>query len=154
MTVRPATLVFERDYPVSPDKVFAAFADPKAVLDWGSPGEGWEMRYDAADFSVGGTDLCRFGPVGEGSYVNAIRYEVIEPGRRIVQISTLSHKDMRTFVGVVAIEFTPTATGTRLKLTEIGVYVDGADNPEGHEEGWSAMLDQLGGHLGKQRKAA
>jgi uncharacterized protein YndB with AHSA1/START domain len=154
MSIRQATLTFQRDYPVPPAAVFAAFGDKQALLDWSAPGEGWEMSYEAFDFRVGHTDVGSFGPIGEPAYRNTTHYTAIEPGRRLVYASALTHKDVRSFDGLVAAELEPHAGGTRLKLVETGFYFDDEDGPQGHEAGWNQMLDQLGDYLARRGSRA
>jgi len=65
-----ATIVVERDYPVPPARVFAAFADPDAYRQWHVPNGEWVTNRFAYDFRIGGELLAGFGKPGESRYVN------------------------------------------------------------------------------------
>ncbi|TIQ60251.1 MAG: polyketide cyclase, partial [Mesorhizobium sp.] len=45
--------------------------------------------------------------------------------------------------GLLTVEFSPEGTGCRLVMTEQGAFLDGHDQPENHQAGWSQMLDNL-----------
>lgn len=129
------------DQPV--EAVFDAWADEQAQLSWGHPGDGWSMTFDKFVFAVGETCVCRFGPEGGQQYRNEIRYLSIEPARRIVYSSSLSTGGRLSFAGTVAVTFEGVEGGTRMRLIEQGLYLDGHDNVEGHRSGWDSMLDAL-----------
>lgn len=149
------TLEFERMLDASATDVFAAFASKQALLDWSDPGEGWDMRYDVFDFRVSHTDVASFGVIGQPPYTSTTHYLAINSGTRIIYASTLTHKGKLTFVGTVTVELQPLgAAVTQLRLVEAGAYIDGADGPEGHRDGWNFMLDNLAKYLKRARRAA
>ena len=147
MSVETGTIEVTRDFDVPAGLVFAAWADEQAQLAWGHPGEGWSMAFDRFGFAVGESHICRFGPDGGQQYRNENRYLLIENDRRIVYATTLSSEGGISFAGTVAIILEPRDGGTRMRLIEHGLYVDGLDDVEGHEAGWSTMLDALSRHL-------
>ena len=147
MTIVAGTVDLSRDFRRPVEAVFAAWADERAQLTWGDPGEGWSMRFDAFHFAVGQTDICRFGPDGGPQYINENRYLAIEPGRRIVYATSLASDGRLTFAGTVAVAFEASGTGTHMRLVEQGLYFDGQDDVAGHRSGWESMLDALGGYL-------
>ena len=51
--------------------------------------------------------------------------------------------DKRISVSVATIEFKPTGTGTRLVLTEQGVFLDGYDTAASREHGTRELLEAL-----------
>jgi hypothetical protein len=53
----------------------------------------------------------------------------------------------RISVSLATISLTPDAAGTRLSLTEQGVYLDGYDDAGSREHGTGLLLDQLGASL-------
>jgi uncharacterized protein YndB with AHSA1/START domain len=151
--IHHTTLVFERSFATSPAEVFAAWTSRDALLDWSAPGEGWDMTYRAFDFRVGHTDICAFGLSGEEPYINTVQYHAIRLDQYFVYASTISHRDVLLFAGTVSVVFSVADGGTTLTLTEAGVYFDG-DSPEGHQEGWDAMLNGLTAYLDGNRRAA
>lgn len=139
----------ERTYAAAPARVFAAWSTEEALLRWASPGEGWEVAYDHFDFRTGGGDRNRFGPKGGETYVTESRYEDIVRDSRIVSSYSMTCAGRRLFVGLLTVELYPMAAGTRLFLTEQGVYLDGSDLPENHRVGWGTMLDKLAEEVGR-----
>ncbi|URK87110.1 SRPBCC domain-containing protein [Rhizobium sp. RCAM05350] len=85
-------------------------------------------------------------PVGAEPYVNTVHYHAIRADQDIVYSSTVSHENGLLFAGTVLLELVQTASGTDFRLTATGFYFDG-DSPEGHKEGWAAMLNGLTAYL-------
>ncbi len=141
------TIHLDRDYAASPARVFAAWSDPEALMRWARPGEGWDVTLAHFDFRVGGTAVTRFGP-GDGEiYIDESRYLDIVPDTRIVSAATLMVGERLGFAGLLTVAFAPSARGCRMSFTEQGAYLDGLDRPDGHEAGWSEMLDRLDDEL-------
>lgn len=146
MQVIAGLVELQRDFPVAPDAVFAAWSDAEAQLEWSAPPAGWWMACEAFRLEVGHLDIWRFGPDGEAPYVNENRYQDIVAGERIVYTTTLSHAGRLTFAGAVSVEIAAHGDGARLTLRETGVHL-GEDDTEGHRQGWASMLDGLAKHL-------
>jgi uncharacterized protein YndB with AHSA1/START domain len=144
------TMVLERTYPAAPDRVFRAWADPAAKTVWflGSEPEEFSAEDYELDFRVGGREFSR-GAAGEDVYTYEARYDDIVDSRRIVYSYFMLRNDVRISVSVTSVEFVPDGTGTRLVLTEHGVYLDGEDKPEFRTEGIGLQLDALGRWLGR-----
>ena len=60
-SVTHGTIVVERVYPATPDRVFGAYADVAARSTWGVPSTDDALVYSESDFRVGGRDLYRCG---------------------------------------------------------------------------------------------
>lgn len=142
-STKHSTIVIERSYDAAPSRVFAAWSDPKALLRWGSPGERWDVAYERFDFRPGGSDVSRFGPKDGPVFVNETIYQDIVRNVRIVSSGNMTSGGKRLFAGLLTVEFIPAGKACRLVLTEQGVFLDGHDQPENHEAGWKAMLDNL-----------
>lgn len=142
------TFVIQRIYPVSPERVFAAFADPKAKRRWFAESPNHDVEAFEMDFRIGGLEHAsyRFKPGGpfEGvMLVNDGSYLDITPGRRIVEASTMTMGGQRISASLVTITLTPAADGTALTCTHQGAFFEGADGPRMRENGWRQLLDQL-----------
>jgi uncharacterized protein YndB with AHSA1/START domain len=123
-SVEHATFVVERKYEASPERAFAAWADPEAKARW-------YVDSDAQlelDFRVGGRERSR-GTAPDGS---AYSYEAL----------------FQDIVSLATVEFTPEGDGdTRLVFTEQGAFLDGHESPARRAEGMGGLLDALGEEL-------
>jgi uncharacterized protein YndB with AHSA1/START domain len=139
-----STFVIERIYDASPQRVFDAWADPAAKARWFGPPD--KPDY-ALEFRVGGRErFTAQGPDGATYRFRAV-YQDIVPGQRIVHCYDMHREDVRISVSLATIEFDALGKGTRLTLTEYGVYLDGRDTPELRQHGTNAMIDALANYL-------
>ncbi len=139
-----STFVIERIYDASPERVFAAWADPAAKARWFGPSE---KRDYSLEFRVGGREhLTVQGPDGATYSFDAV-YQDIVPGLRIIHAYDMHREQVRISVSLAAIEIKAHGDGTRLTLTEHGVYLDGHDTPEQRQHGTNELIDALGDFL-------
>lgn len=146
------TIVIDRAYPVSPERVFAAFADPAKKRRWFVEGESHEIESYDMDFRVGGKEhyASRFK---EGTPVAGLRlkseniFRDIVPNRRIIFTSTMAMEGKCFSISLGTVELLPTEKGTDLILTFQSAFLEGADGPEMREAGWRGLLEKLGKEL-------
>jgi uncharacterized protein YndB with AHSA1/START domain len=139
-----STFVIERTYAAPPQKVFDAWADPAAKSSWFGP----PTKSDySLDFRVGGIEHFTAGGPDGSLYSFDSRFMDIVPGLRIVHCYDMLRDDTRISVSVATIELEAQGTGTRLTLTEHGVYLDGQDTSEAREHGTNAMIEALGAYV-------
>jgi uncharacterized protein YndB with AHSA1/START domain len=150
MSIIQGTVELTKDFARPVDVVFAAWSTEEAQKVWSDPGDGWEMSFDQFQFTVGETDVCRFGPVGGQHFVNENRYLEIDPGKRIIYSTSLSSDGRLTFAGTVVVTFEGMNNGAHIRLVEQGLYFDGQDDIAGHRSGWESMLEALGKYLSVQ----
>lgn len=143
-----AGFTLTRDYPVPPERVWAAFAEEEQKRQWFGAGDAFEPGEWVFDFRVGGTDVAegKFhdGPISR--YV-ATYTDIVEPLRIVTTYDMwLDEEHMST--SVASFELEPTDAGTRFTHVEHGVFFDQfrADGP-GREAGSRGLLDVLGRHL-------
>jgi uncharacterized protein YndB with AHSA1/START domain len=139
-SVEHATFVLEREYEASPERAFAAWADPEAKTRW-------YVDSDAQlelDFRVGGRERSQ-GTAPDGRpYSYEALYQDIVPGRRIVYTYEMVVQDRRISVSLATVEFTPLGdNGTHLVFTEHGAFLDGHESPARRAEGMGSLLDAL-----------
>jgi len=151
-SVTHSTFVIERSYPKSPERVFAAFADPAQKRRWFAEGHHHEIEEFEMDFRVGGAERVRYRfkegtPFPGVALINEGSYEDIVPNRRIVMASRMSLGDKRISASMVTIELLPTDKGTDLICTHYGAFFEGSDGPEMREAGWRTLFDQLAREL-------
>ena len=137
------TFVIERRLPSPPARVFAAFADQMKKARWFGCVEGWEVVEHTIDFRVGGREVWRGGPPGETPHRNDTYYHDIVPDERIVWSYAMQVGGRRISVSLATVELSPDGTGTRMRFTEQGVYLDGHGGTAGRERGTKDLLDNL-----------
>jgi len=148
-SVEHVTLVIERSYPASPERAFAAWADPEAKARWiGASGEEFEL-----DFRVGGREHHR-GPLPDGRIYTfqAIYHDIVRP-RRIVYTYEMLIDGARISVSLATADFRPERGGTRLVFTEQGAFLDGNETPARRDQGMGVLLDALGKELQSEQAA-
>jgi uncharacterized protein YndB with AHSA1/START domain len=153
-TTTHASFVIERTYSASPQRIFAAWADPVAKRAWFVEAEGWDIQSYEIDFREGGSERSRFRFVkgeetfGEKTFFGneTVFNEIIE-NERIVFTYAMDRNGARFSVSLATVEFKPADKGTRLIFTEHGAFFDGADGPKMREAGWNELLQKLDAHL-------
>jgi uncharacterized protein YndB with AHSA1/START domain len=146
-----STFVIQRTYPVGPERVFQAFADPAKKRAWYGD-RGREAKEFRMDFRVGGFDrmLSLMGkdtPFPGTALVTETTYQDIVPDERIVFAYTMTLGDRKISASLVTIELKPSADGTDFVFTEQAAFFEGADGPEMRETGQRFLLDLLGKEL-------
>jgi uncharacterized protein YndB with AHSA1/START domain len=143
-SVHHATFVIERQYLATPAQVFTAWSQPAAKARWFCGGEKWTQRTREMEFRVGGHERLvgawAGGPVS--TFVSC--YQDIVSNQRIVYSYDMHLDENRISVSLATIEFKAEGTGTRLIVTEQGVFLDDFDNSAAREVGTKLLLDQLG----------
>ncbi|ROR72906.1 SRPBCC family protein [Bogoriella caseilytica] len=140
-----STFTIERHYPIPPERVFTAWQDPGLKSRWfAGPGAAHDM-----DFRVGGTETVQERRSGSEELRFTSTYQEIRPWELILYSSTMHRGRTLGTVSVTTVEFVSRDGGTRLVLTEHGVYLTDWEGPASREEGTAAWLDQLGAHLAR-----
>ncbi|TAJ86693.1 SRPBCC domain-containing protein [Reyranella sp.] len=142
-SVEYGTIRLERVYKAAPVRVFAAWAEPAARAKWDVPGR-WIIAEQTFDFREGGREVKCFGPAGDPRFVAETRYVDIVPEQRIVYAYGMTSRGEGISVSLTTVEFSPSAGGTRLVLTEQVTFLDCRDNAINREEGLASMLDKIG----------
>lgn len=155
-TTTHGSFVIERTYSASPQRVFAAWADPAAKRAWFAEGEGWDLLSYELDFREGGSEKSRFRFLkgeevfGEKTTLgNDTVFNEIVPNERIIYTYSMDRNGARFSVSLATVEIKALSSGARLILTENAAFFDGADGVKMREAGWQELLGKLGEFLSK-----
>jgi uncharacterized protein YndB with AHSA1/START domain len=149
LSVTHSTFVIERSYPTTPERVFAAFADPAKKRRWFAESEGFAVREFEMDFRVGGSEHSRFNMQDGTPLANDTSYQDIEPNRRIVFAYTMSVGGRRISASLSTIELLPTEKGTDFVYTEQAAFFEGSDGEKIRKTGWSELFERLAKELAR-----
>jgi uncharacterized protein YndB with AHSA1/START domain len=142
-----ATFVIERTYDAAPARVWRAWADPAEKLRWFGP-QGPAKAEHELEFRVGGLERMTVQTPNGARYTFAARYQDIVEGERFIHTYEMHLDDARISVSVATVELEATAGGgTKLTMTEQGVFLDDLDTPAAREHGTGELLDTLAAHL-------
>ena len=139
-SVEHASFVVERKYEASPERAFAAWADPEAKARWYVDSD----AHLELDFRVGGRESSQgIAPDGRAYSYKALFQDIV-PAERIVYSYEMLLEETRISVSLATVEFMPVGEGdTRLVFTEQGAFLDGHEPPARRAEGMGGLLDAL-----------
>ena len=80
------------------------------------------------------------------STFDAAYYDVV-PTERLVYAYEMHLNDKKISASLATLQLAAEGAGTRLKVTEQGVFLDGCDDAGSRERGTSFLLDSLGASL-------
>ena len=145
-----ATFTLERVYDAAPARVFKAWADPAIKARWFVGPADWQLAERAMDFRAGGKERLR-GRKGSGivSTFDSVYHDIV-PDQRIVYSYDMHLDHRHISVSLATVEFKAEGAGTRLVITEQGVFLDGYDDSGSRERGTAVLLEQLGAELQRQ----
>ena len=147
-SVAHGTFVVERTYPHPVEKVWAAWSDPNKKVGWfGDPNDPTPPQH--FDFRAGGRESSS-GDVHGSTYSFDVTYQDIVPNTRILYTYDMHMNGRKISVSLAAVEFWTEPKGTRIKLTEYGLFLDGLDTLAQREAGTHGLMDQLGAFLDRQ----
>jgi uncharacterized protein YndB with AHSA1/START domain len=143
--------VIERHYPVTPERVFAAFSDSAKKRRWFVEGEGSSVDEHILDFRVGGIEKTRIRFAQGGTMGNDSYYHDIVPNQRIVLSYAMTFHEKRISTSLATFELVPRNGGTTLIFTEQSAFFEGADGSKMREDGWRQILERLAQELDRSR---
>jgi uncharacterized protein YndB with AHSA1/START domain len=142
-----ATFSIEQTFAASPAQVFTAFSDPAAKARWFAGGEGYSVLERSLDVRPGGRErVSGRWANGTVSRFDAAYYDVV-PNKRLVYAYEMHLDDRKISVSLATLEIEQTAAGTRLLITEQGVFLDGYDDAGMREKGTGMLMNRLAAAL-------
>jgi uncharacterized protein YndB with AHSA1/START domain len=148
-----ATFVIERTYDAAPARVWRAWADPEEKLRWFGPRELDKLDHEL-DFRVGGHERMTVQVPDGPLFTFSGRFQDIVEGVRFIHTYEMYRDEQRMSVSVATVELEPAGAGTKLTLTEQGVFLDALDTVAEREHGTGELLDSLGRMLADAPEAA
>lgn len=142
-SVEHATFVIEREFDFPLAAVYAAWAEKNAKSRWFATGADWKTLSHEFDYRVGGREVLK-GKWGSGTRSDfAATYHDIIENSRIIYSYDMEIDGTRISVSLGTIEFEAIGKRTKIKLTEQGAFLDGADNVAQREAGTRELLDAV-----------
>ncbi|WP_415856492.1 SRPBCC family protein [Sinomonas sp. G460-2] len=146
-----STFTVERVIAAPPSRVFRAFADFDEKKQWFAGPPDWTQIEASLDFRPGGTEVnIGATPDGDRSEFYAHFYDIV-PNERIVYTYEMHHRGVKLSVSLATLELEPEGGGTRVSLTEHGVFLDGHEDPALREEGTRWLFDGLAAYVERVR---
>jgi uncharacterized protein YndB with AHSA1/START domain len=135
----------------SPERVYAAFVDPRALETWMAPGD-WTARMIAFDYRVGGSyTMAISAPPEEAEYAAkssgredryTARFIELSPPQRIVEAITFDTGDP-AFMGEMTLIVTLDEQGEQTAVTMAFENLPSGVNPADNDLGTRLSLEKL-----------
>jgi len=137
------TLVIERVFKASPERVFRAWTDPAILVTWWGP-VGFTTPECGLDLRPGGAwrTVLR-APDGSPHPVSGVYREILPPQRLVITWAFEEADGSRGPETEVAVTFAPIPDGTRMRLVQRLFQSPAARNR--HEDGWTQSFGKLAG---------
>jgi uncharacterized protein YndB with AHSA1/START domain len=134
------TLVIERTFNASPERVFAAWTEPAMLARWWGP-EGAKLPGALMDFRVGGRyRTAMTGPDGNAHIMSGVYKEIVPP-RRLVFTWAWEEDGKRGHETEITIDLEPAGKATKMRFVQEVFATSKA--LEGHQMGWDASFALL-----------
>ncbi len=134
-------LTLVRKFPVSREKVFAAWTDSKQLAQWHAPMEGFSIPRVEVDLRVGGSyQIAMVDPEGTTHTVKG-KYLEVSPPEKLVYTWAFEGSPMEQKASQVTLLFEESGDQTTLTLTH-ELFPD-TESTQKHQEGWAGCLSQL-----------
>ena len=146
--VQHGSFTIERVYEAPVALVFRAWADKDAKARWFSAPE--ELAVETIreqNFVVGGRDRLQANWKSGRVTDFQCEYRDIVENTRIVYVYDMYADGKKISVSLATITFEKSGKGTKLTVTEQGVFLDGYDDAGARERGTNDLIDKLGRSL-------
>ena len=141
-----STFALERTYEAAPARVWQTWADPAEKRRWFGPPEPAKAEHEL-EFRVGGLERMTVQSPDGALYKFISRFQDIVEGERFIHTYEMYLDDARISVSVATVVLEAVGEGTKLTMTEQGVFLDDLDTPAAREHGTGELLDTLAAHL-------
>ena len=136
-----AALVLRRTYPVPRERVFAAWTNPEIAARFLGPGE-IKATVAQMEAKVGGAFSIAMDSPENGRFVARGTYLEVNPPKRLVMTWRWEEDDpAEEYDSLLSLDFNERNGETELVLTH--EKLASVESRARHEEGWTAIVDQL-----------
>ncbi len=143
----PSAVVLRRAFAVAPEKVWRAWTDPQALVQWFGGGDPAKVLAVDMHLHVGGQFRILFvAPNGEEAEASGV-YQEVEPYHRLVFSWAWRGTPDRVSRITLAIERKP--EGSELVFTHDRFFDEAAS--QRHQQGWEFMFKHLDAWLAPQK---
>jgi uncharacterized protein YndB with AHSA1/START domain len=147
-SVAHGSFLIERTFPAPAARVWRALTEAAAKNQWfGGPPDRWEPMERYIDVRPGGRERAK-GRWDNGMITtfDATYFDVI-PQQRLIYTYEMHLDERKISVSLATVQLTETASGTTVKITEQGAFLDGYDDAGSREHGTNGLLDALAAFL-------
>jgi uncharacterized protein YndB with AHSA1/START domain len=141
------SLVLRRTYDAARERVYAAWTQPEIAARFMSPGEvkATDIRMDVR--TGGAFSITMLRPDGEPWTVRGTYRDVLPPERLSMTWTWQEDDPADEHETLLTLEFNERGRQTELVLTH--AQLANAESRDGHEHGWTLILDQLTDLVGR-----
>jgi uncharacterized protein YndB with AHSA1/START domain len=147
---RPAvhgSFTLSKHFDAKPAVVFHALTDPVAKARWFVGGESYTTLERQMDVRPGGRErVSGRWTTGLVTTFDAVYFDVVAD-TRLIYTYEMRLDDRKISVSLATMELEPEGAGTKLTVTEHGVFLDGYDDSGARRNGTADLLDRLAASL-------
>lgn len=146
-TVVHDSFTLHRDYAAPVARVWAALTTAEAKSKWFVGPPGWSLVERSMDVRPGGSERV----VGKTEAGRQTTFEAtyldVRQDERLVYAYQMWLDDQKISVSLATMELSETRSGSHIKVTEQGAFLDGYDDAGSREFGTADLLDRIGRSL-------
>ena len=137
------SFTLSRDFTATPAQVFHALTDMSAKAKWFEGGDGYSTVKREMNVQPGGREhLQGRWENGTVSTFDAIYFDIV-PNERLVYSYEMHLNGTKISVSLASMQIEARPGGSRLTVTEQGVFLDGYEDAGSREHGTGFLLDRL-----------
>jgi uncharacterized protein YndB with AHSA1/START domain len=132
-----------RDFPHPPAALYRAFADPQAKARWFTGDDEWTPIEREMDLRAGGREIAKGR--WRGGMVTSFEaiYLDIVPEARLVYAYTMHLDERKISASLATVEIASAPGGSRLTITEQGVFFNGYKDNGARERGTRELVERI-----------
>ncbi|MEL6958911.1 MAG: SRPBCC domain-containing protein [Pseudomonadota bacterium] len=143
MTKSTDTFIFDRSFPLPPDRMWTLMTAPEYRELWGAPDDGQVLEMVSTDFTVGGTERHRCGPAEAPEFEVATRWYNIDAPSTVTFTEQIEAGGMVLGTSLVTYMLEPEGTGTQAGITVAVVSFVGPEMIAEFRAGWDGGIAKL-----------